>query len=157
KIFLNRLAFYGWVPPTQVLSKQLHKLSPLSSQAAFFATSKENYERSKSFHAKPIDILLWHLSKDNKVQVIEMVTSKPWLLLQKGNFIDSVGKRFKNISPVEYCNLEKNHQHLTEIMRNCLNTDENKSIQQSLLQSESVNEKEKIDIYCDSSPSFKMG
>jgi hypothetical protein len=144
KIFLKQLKRYGWViPRTQdhrILAKQIHEVFPLSSQAAFFATSKENYYISRPFHAKPIDILLWQLSKDNKVQVIKMITSKPYLILQNGSFIDSLGNRYKNISPLEYCNLEKQHQYLVEIMLDCLKSnDEGRQIRQSLL-SQSVNE-----------------
>ncbi|MBA3535598.1 MAG: hypothetical protein H0T84_03155 [Tatlockia sp.] len=138
KIFLKQLRHYGWMLPypqaQRFIAKQIPKVLPLSSQAAFFSTSKQFHEISKPFHAKPINILLWHLSKDNIEQVIKIISSKPYLLLQSGNFIDSLGNSYKNMSPIEYCNLEIKHQYLVEIMLNCLNAnDENREIRESLL------------------------
>lgn len=121
RLFLKNLHKHGWTPPVSWILAQARDLYPLPLQAGLFSVNRQSYCFFKKLQAKPVEILLWHLSTENKYKVTTMLTSKPGLLLEKGSFTDTSGRHFKNISPVEYCQ-NNGRQHFYNIMVDCLGT-----------------------------------
>lgn len=145
KRFLKRLTSFGWKLPnsqlTRILTKQMDKYLPWPAKMSFFTASKDNYYISSPLHATLADTLLWYIFKENVNKVMELVNSKPYLLLKKGNLTDSFGNRYKNITPFEYCQLT-NNTVLQEFMPNICKAWQ--EAQEQITQKESLHEKDQI-------------